>query len=63
VSPAQPTLADELAACRRTARDCQLVLALIGGVPLAPYEAAEAQDKLAALAKEALRPPPAFTRL
>lgn len=56
-------MAEELEACRRTARDCDLVLALIGGVPLAPYEAAEAQDKLAALAKEALRPPPGFTRL
>lgn len=43
MSPAEPTLAEELALCRRAARDCQLVLAQAAGVPLAPHEAEEAR--------------------
>lgn len=65
----EPTLADELAACRRTARDCQLVLAQLAGVPLAPHEVAEvpeARQRIVASvggrmkAKRLICPPPAL---
>ncbi len=39
----EPTLAEELEACRRTARDCQLVLAKLTGAQMAPHEIAEAR--------------------
>ena len=45
------TFSDELAACRRTARDCQLVLAKLAGVPLAPHEVAEARLLAASLSE------------
>lgn len=46
----EPTLAEELAACRQTARDCQFVLALAAGVRLAAYEEAEAREAKARIA-------------
>lgn len=42
--PAAATLSEEMAACRRAARDAELVLAKIGGVPLAPHEEDEAHE-------------------
>jgi hypothetical protein len=50
VSPTR-TLADELAACRRTARDCDLVLAHLAGAQIAPHEVAEARLLAASLSE------------
>lgn len=44
-------MAEELEACRRTARGCQLVLAQLAGVPLAPHEVAEARLLAASLSE------------
>lgn len=65
---AAPTLAEEVALARRAARDCELVLALAAGVPLARHEAEEARDKLRALAgaqngQGALCPPRLYSAL
>lgn len=41
---AAPTFAEELELARKTARDCELVLAQAAGVPLAPHEVEEARQ-------------------